>query len=163
MRLLVKISLLLGFATVLIAAAALLVTDARLASTLACDKGSGVCSFKQPQLTTTWEGQVPIASIKRAEVRTVRGRGGSPQVWVVTRDGDYFFADYVLRPNADKVAQQINDFLGNAADARLDLTEDERASYWLAWALLPLSVILLLILGWVLFRNGPAQARTTRA
>jgi hypothetical protein len=89
MGLLVKISLLLGFATVLIAVAALLLTDTHLASTLACDKGSGVCSFTQPQLTTTWVGQVPIASIKRAEVRTVRGRGASPQVWVVTSRGDY--------------------------------------------------------------------------
>jgi hypothetical protein len=66
-----------------------------------------------------------------------------------------------LRPNADKVAQQINDFLGNTApDARLDLTEGERTSYWLGWALLPVSVVLLVILGWVLFRNDPAQART---
>jgi hypothetical protein len=133
---------------VLIAVAALLLTDTRLTSTLACDKGSGVCSFTQPQLTTTWEGQVPIAS---------------PQVWAVTGGGDYYFADYVLRPNADKVAQQINDFLGNTApDARLDLTEGEHTSYWLAWALMPVSVVLLLILGWVLFRSDLARARTAR-
>lgn len=161
MRLLAKIVLLLAFATVFLAAVALLVTDARMTSTLACDKALAVCSLMQRKLTSTWNDQLPIASVDRAEVRVGHGRGASPQVWVVTSRGGYFFADYVLRPNADNVAQQINDFLKDPSPAaRLELTEDARTSYWLAWALVPVILTVLVLLGLVLFRKAPPTAQT---
>lgn len=163
MSLWVRILLLLGFAAVLLAVTALLVTDARLATALACDKASGLCDFTQEQLTTTWQERLPVASIDRAEVRTVRGRGGSPQVWLVTRGGDYFFADYTFRPSAESVAQQINDFLRNPSpNASLDVTDDGRTMYWLAWALVPICVALIVVLGVVLLRKNPAPSGVER-
>jgi len=36
-------------------------------------------------------------------------------VWVINASGDHCFADCVLRPNADRVAQQINDFPRDSA------------------------------------------------
>src|SRR5271163_3381840 len=108
MGMVVRVILLLGFVAVLVAIVALLLTNARLGSQLACDRQSQVCSLTQEQLTKTWNNRLPISAIDRAEVRVPKGRGGSPQVWVVTAGGDYYFADYVLRQNADRVAQQIN-------------------------------------------------------
>ena len=156
-----RIILLLGFVAVLLAVVALLITDARLGAALACDRASGVCSLTQQQLLRTWTDRIPIEAMDRAEVRVPRGRGGSPRVWVVTTGGDYFFADYVLRSDADNAVQQINAFLGNRApDARLALTDDGRAGYWFAWALVPVIVVLLVILGRVLFRKSPSAGRT---
>ena len=140
---------------------ALLLTNAHLGSELACDRVSGACSFTQQQLTKTWSNRIPLSAIDRAEVRVPRGRGGSPQVWVVTAGGDYFFADYVLRSNADRIAQQINDFLRNpSGDAQLALTDDERVLYWVAWALVPVIAVLLVVLSRALFRKSRSPDRT---
>jgi hypothetical protein len=55
----------------------------------------------------------------------------------------------------------MRSFLGNqSAGTRLILTEDARAGYWLAWALIPVIVALLVILGRVLFRKPHTPART---
>ncbi len=154
-----RIILLLGFGGVLVALVALLLTNTRVEAALACDPASGVCSLTQEQSAGSWHSQVPITAIDRAEVRVRRGRGGSPQVWLVTSSGDYFFADYVLRSSADEAAQQINAFLRNPAKHQLLLTKDERAGYWLAWALIPVVVVLLGLLARVLFRKSPATSR----
>ena len=152
-----RIVLLLGFGAVLLATVALLVTDARLGAALACDRASGACALTQQELTRTWNNRIPIAAIDRAEVRVRRGRGGSPQVWVVTRSGDYYFTDYALRSTADQVARQINDFLSDpAANARLSLSDDGRVAYWIAWAFVPVIVALLVVLARVLLRKPPA-------
>jgi hypothetical protein len=157
----VRIILLLGFGAVLLAAVALLISDARLGAALACERASGVCTLTQQELLRTWTDRIPLAAMDRAEVRVPRGRGGSPQVWVVTAGGDYFFSDYVPRSNADKAAQQVNAFLGNqSAGTRLILAEDARAGYWLAWALIPVIVVLLVILGRVLFKKPHTPGRT---
>lgn len=159
-----RIALLLGFAAVLAAAAGLLLTS-RLDSTLACDRSSGVCSLTQRRLTSAWSGRLPLAILDRAEVRTRPGRGASPQVWLVTRGGDYFFADYGLRSSAQTVVGQINDFLQTSApDARLVVEENDRVTYWAGWALIPLDIVLCVGLGLVLFRkSASAQTASGRA
>ena len=155
-----RVILLLGFVGVLVAVVALLLTT-RLGAQLACDRRSEGCSLTQQQLTKTWNNRIPIAAIDRAEVRVPQGRGGSPQVWVITASGNYYFADYVLRPNADRVAQQINDFLRNGAvDARLVVVEDGRALVWLAWAFVPFIAALLVVLARLLFKKSPSPAQT---
>jgi hypothetical protein len=157
----VRIILLLGFGAVLLALVALLVSEERLEATLACDRASGYCALTQRELTRTWNDPIPIAAIDRAEVRVGRRRGGSPQVWVVTRAGDYYFASYNFRSNADRVADQINAFLGDpSADAHLALSDDERVLYWLAWAFVPLIAGVLVVLARVLFRKTPPPVRT---
>ncbi len=156
-----KIVILFGFVAVLLCVVALLVTDARLGAALTCAKASGVCSLTEEQLTRGWSGRIPIPSIDRAEVRVRRGRGGPPQVWIVTRAGDCFFADYSWRSDADQVAQRINDFLRDgSADARLDLNDDEHALYWVAWAFVPVIVVLLLVLARALWRKPAATLPT---
>lgn len=155
-----RVILLLGFVGVLVAVVALLLTT-RLAAEFACDRRSESCFLTQQELTKTWNNRIPIGAIDRAEVRVPRGRGGSPQVWVITASGDYYFADYVLRPNADRVAQQINDFLRNSAvDARLVVVEDVRALVWLAWAFVPIVAALLVVLGRLLFKQSSSPAQT---
>jgi hypothetical protein len=155
-----RVILLLGFVGVLVAIVALLLTT-RLGPELACDRRSEACSLTQQQLTKTWNNRIPIVAINRAEVRVPRGRGGSPQVWVITASGNYYFADYVLRPNADQVAQQINDFLRNSAvDARLVVVDDGRALVWLAWAFVPIIAALLVVLARLLFKKSPSPAQT---
>jgi hypothetical protein len=157
----VRIIILLGFVAVMLAMVALLLTDARLGSALACDRPGGNCSLTQRELTRTWNESIPIGAIDRAEVRVRPGRGGSPQVWIVTSAGDYFFADYVLRTKADDAARRINDFLSNtSADARLFLSNDERALYWVAWAFVPVIVLLLIVLARALFGRSTARVRT---
>lgn len=53
------------------------------------------------------------------------------------------------------MAQQINDFLGNpSADARLLLKDNERGAYWVAWAIVPVIVALLVVLARTLFRKS---------
>lgn len=154
-----RIIVLLGFVAVLLATLALLLTDARLGAALACDRASGVCALTQQELTRSWNDRIPIAAMDRAEVRVRRGRGGWPQVFIVTRGGDYFFADYVLRSRAYQVAQQINAFPGNAsADARLFLNDDERGAYWVAWAIVPVIAALLVVLARALLRKSPPAA-----
>ncbi len=158
-----RIIVLLGFVAVMLAMVAVLLTDARLGSALACDRPGGICSLTQRELTRTWNESIPIAAIDRAEVRVrVRpGRGGSPQVWIVTSAGDYFFADYVLRTKADDVARRINDFLSDtSADARLFLSSDERVLYWVAWAFVPVIALLLIILARAFFGRSTARVRT---
>ena len=157
-----RIALLLGFIAVLAALAVFLLTQARLGAALACDRSSGLCLLTQRQLTSSWIGRLPIATVDRAEVRTRPGRGSSPQVWLVTQGGDYFFATYVLRPSADDVAQQINAFLRTSSpDARLFVREDERLAYWLGGAVIPLDVALCVWLGLALFRK-PTSPRAGR-
>jgi hypothetical protein len=139
---------------------ALLVTDARLGAALSCARATGVCSLTDEKLTGSWNGRIPISAIDRAEVRVRRGRGGSPQVWIVTRSGDYYFAAYTWRSDADKVAQRINDFLRDgSAGAGLYLHDDERALYWVAWAFVPVIVVLLLVLARALWKK-PAKLST---
>jgi len=156
-----KIIILCGFVAVLLGVVALLVTDARLGAALTCARATGVCSRTQEQITRSWNGRIPISAIDRAEVRVRRGRGGSPRVWIVKSTGDYFFADYAWRSDADQVAQRINDFLRDrSAGARLDLNDDEHALYWVAWAFVPVIVVLLLVLARALWRK-PATTLST--
>lgn len=136
-----KFLLLLGFGGVLLALVALLVTDTRMGAALACDRAAAVCSLTPQRLTQTWTGRLALTTIDRAEVRVRGGRGGPPQVWVVTTGGDYFFAAYDGRSTADDAAQQLNAFLREPSAAALKLSDDQRASYcrwsrgsWGCWA-----------------------------
>lgn len=156
-----KFVVLFGFVAVLLAVVALLVTNARLGAAMNCTRTYGVCSLTQELLTTSWNSRIPISAIDRAEVRVRRGRSGSPQVWIVTSSGDYFYSDYSWRSDADKVAQQINDFLrDSSAGARLDLSDDQRALYWVAWAFVPIIVVLLVVLARALWRKSGAAPQT---
>jgi hypothetical protein len=157
-----KVILLFGFAAVLTLVVVLLLYDAPFEYGLDCDRLKGTCTFTQRLLVKSKVGWAPIDSLQRAEVRVARPRRGAQRimVWVVSTApaGDYFFADSPSRPEAEEAARRINDFLRDRTHARLVLSRTVRATYGIAWALIPVVAGLVVVLAAALFRKKPDAA-----
>jgi hypothetical protein len=158
---LVKGLIVLGFAAVLTLVVVLLLYDAPFEYLLDCNRLQGTCTFTQRLLIKSKVGWAPIGSLERAEVR-VEPRRGAPwiMVWVKSKSpsGDYFFADYTGRREAEEAAGKINAFLHDPSDGRLVLVRSVRATYWVAWALIPIVAALVVTLAAVLFRSKKPAA-----
>lgn len=159
----VRLAALVGSAGALVFVVALLI-DAPLEYGLDCNRFSGTCTFTQHFLTHSRVGQARIASLERAEVRGAISRHGKPPftVWVTSRQGDWFFAGYTTRAPAQEAAERINSFLGERSRGRLVLTRSVRATYWMAWSLVPVVAVLVVAMASVFFskrKRANSQAR----
>jgi hypothetical protein len=157
-----KIFVVFAFAVALALLVGLLLFDAPLEYGLDCNRLAGVCTFSQRLLIRSKTGQAEIESLRRAEVRVVPGRRGSPRImiWVMSNGAgsDWFFADYSLRAEAEADTRKINSFLQDPSAGRLLVTRSVKGVYWLAWILIPVVAGLIVAVAALLFSRKRARS-----
>ena len=156
-----KIIVVLGFAVGIALLVGLLLFDAPLEYGLECNRFAGVCTFSQRLLIRSKTEQAKIDSLRQAEVRVGRVRRGSPRImiWVTSNGagGDWFFADYSSRAEAEADTRKINSFLQDPSDGRLLVTRSVKGIYWLAWIMIPIVAGLIVAIAALLFSRRRAR------
>lgn len=156
-----KIIVVLGFAVVIALLVGLLLFDAPLEYGLDCSRFAGVCTFSQRLLIRSKSEQAKIVSLRHAEVRVIPARRGSPRImiWVTSNGagGDWFFADYSSRADAEADTRKINSFLQDPSDGRLLVTRSVKGVYWLAWILIPVVAALIVAIAALLLSRRRAR------
>lgn len=155
-----RLLLFVGFAVVLALTIFLLFSQGSLENRLDCDRGTGVCTFRERLLTRVSSSWEHLASMGPAEIRTSPPGRRAPviTVWVKSREGDSYFDAYATWSAAQKDVDEINGFLGSPSTPHLSLVREHKVLYWTAWSLSLVSVTSLGALAYVLFFR---RAKTT--
>jgi hypothetical protein len=159
-----KIIAVFGLTVLIAVLVGLLLFEAPLEYGLYCNRFAGVCTFSQRLLIRSKTEQAKIGLLRQAEVRVIPPRRGSPRImiWVTSNGagGDWFFADYSSRAEAEADTRKINSFLQDPSDGRLLVTRSVKGVYWLAWILIPVVAGLIVAIAALLFSRKRARSRT---
>jgi hypothetical protein len=163
-----KVSWLLALSAVAALGVGFFVFNEPLEFWLDCNRASGACTFTQKLLGRSRVKTVPVESMHTAELRTGMPRRSIPRtsVWVTTDRGDYFFADYRRRADAEAASEEINAFLKDPTRGRFRITWVDKTMYWIAWGLVPVVALFVVAVASALSarRQGPqAQPRQPSA
>lgn len=124
-----------------------------LRTRLDCDRGGGQCVFEQVFRGETRRAPFHVDELRRATVEYTHGMhgGGRSSIYLEVGAQRYFYASFKLRAGADKVAADIDAFIGNPVQQRLAIAQDDAVMDGFARGLLllaALSIIGLFAFAW---------------